>query len=179
MAPALFSRPKTPQIRACLPFGLACLLLPHTGPSGPLPLFSHGAHPENFFLSSTVFAAFSSSSAAFTYQYPYSDQTFLRLTVPIVCRRLACRLALSALPPSGLAVLACVVARARQNASMRMVEHHARTAQRECMTAICLQRVWPITTAKARRDTPILTGHLATVFLLQDLALLLKRDSPW
>jgi|UPI00021F1011 hypothetical protein len=47
------------------------------------------------------------------------------------------------------------------------------------MTAICLQRAWLITTAKAQRDTPILIGHLATVFLLQDLALLLKRDSPW
>lgn len=47
------------------------------------------------------------------------------------------------------------------------------------MTAICLQRVWLITMVKAQRDTPILIGHLATVFLLQDLALLLKRDSLW
>jgi len=60
-----------------------------------------------------------------------------------------------------------------------MAERHARTAQRECMTAICLQRVWLITMVKAQRDTPILIGHLATVFLLQDLALLLKRDSLW
>jgi hypothetical protein len=58
-----------------------------------------------------------------------------------------------------------------------MAARHARTAQRECTTVTCLQRLWLTITAKALRDTPTLIVPLAIVFLLLDLVLLLKRDS--
>jgi hypothetical protein len=58
-----------------------------------------------------------------------------------------------------------------------MAARHVRTAQRECTTVTCLQRPWLTITAKALRDTPTLIVPLATVFLLLDLVLLLKRDS--
>lgn len=77
-------------------------------------------------------------------------------------------------PLSGPEVPVCAVAKARLSVSTRMGAHPARTAPKECTTAICLRRQWPTTTDRAQRVTQTPIVLLARLYRLPAPAELLK-----